>query len=165
MVLSSRPPWHEHRLEPVNRPGNLGLLNGSGRIHILGADHRALTYKGTLPDPLMPGDHPFPLGLALITGVEIVPLRQGNGGRTDEGGFQAINWASSVAEHTVDTHAELLIAGQLSRALQILTLGDRFLLLPDDPRLDFPELLHEVVDVDDQVTLDRKIRQGFHADR
>src|SRR5262249_28817483 len=142
-----------------------GLLDGRGRVHILGTDFRALPDKGTLPDPLMPGDYSFPLVLTLITGVEIVPLRQRNGGRTDEGGFEPINGAGRVAQHTVDTHAELFITGQLSRALQILTLGDWFLLLADNPGLDFPELMHEVIHVDDQVTFDRKIRQGFHTNR
>src|SRR5215470_7340623 len=63
-------------LEPIQRGGNFGLLDGGGGIDVLGTHLRASADEGALPIALVARDHVGPLLLAVVTRIEIVPVRQ-----------------------------------------------------------------------------------------
>src|SRR5436309_351357 len=63
-------------LEPVDRGGNLGLLDRGGGIDILGAYLGAGADESAFPDALVAGHHLGPRVLAAVAGIEIVAVRQ-----------------------------------------------------------------------------------------
>src|SRR5262249_27995454 len=135
-VRSSRPPRQEKRLEPLQGRPQLIALNGPGRINMFRTNPGAFANKRATPDTLMIGENLKPLAGTLIARVEIIALGKGDGGRADELGIEAIDGAGSIAEHAVNTHAELLVLVHLSLGLQVLAFGNRLLLLADDPGFD-----------------------------
>src|SRR5213080_5514121 len=50
-------PGHQERFEPLDSRRQLVLLNGAGRIHVLGTNLGALSHERASPDSLMLGQH------------------------------------------------------------------------------------------------------------
>ena len=94
------------------------------------------------------------LPVARIARVEVVPLGERDRGRSDELGVETVDRAGGVAEHAVDAHAELLVGVELVGGLEVLPVDLGHVVVPDDPRLDPGQLLHEVGHVHDQVPHD-----------
>ena len=58
---------------------------------MLRTDSTALTYKSALPDSIVAGDEFLSRISSLVPGVHVVPLAQGNSGRSDKGGIKCID--------------------------------------------------------------------------
>src|SRR6266851_7340125 len=95
----------------------------------------------------------------------LISLRQGDGRGSTEQRIQSVDRTGSVAQQAIDAHAELLVGVQFLRGLEVLALGQRLLVLPDDPRLRLGELHQKIGGVYDQVAQDGEIPQRLHADR
>src|SRR5882672_4212558 len=160
-----RSPRREKGFERFERRAQLVALNGTGRIDVLGTDLRAFADKGAPPDTLMVREDLEPLARALVARIQVVPLGEGDGGRADELGIEAVDRARRIAQHAVDAHAELLVLVHLLWRLAVFALRQRLLELAHDPRLDGDELPHEVADVDDEVADDGKVGERLDADR
>src|SRR6516164_11443158 len=85
------------RLEPIQRGGNFGLLDGGGGIDVLGTHLRAGADEGAFPNALVAGDHVGPLLLAVITRIEIVPVCQRERRWADEAFVQSALRTGGVA--------------------------------------------------------------------
>ena len=55
-----------------------------------------------------------------------------------------------------------MIRVDLFLCLEVLALGERLLVLADDPRLDRAQLVHEVAHIDNQVPDDREVGERLH---
>src|SRR5512133_734717 len=161
---SSRSPGEQEGHDVLLRSLELVTLDGACRVDVLGAYPSAFTDKGATPASFALYEHVEPFPLSAVARVEVIPLGQGNSGRADELGFQAINWTGGVAEHAVDAVAELLVLRQLLWSLDVFAIDGGYV-VTHDPRLDPRQLLHEVVNVDDQITNYRKVAQRLYFDR
>src|SRR5206468_3049641 len=103
---SLRGPRQHECLHPFQRRLQLVPLNGSGRIDMLRTDLGAFADERTAPDAIVLGEDLHPLCRSLVAAVQIVALREGDGGRANEVWIEAIYGARGVAEHAVDAHAE-----------------------------------------------------------
>src|SRR5262249_32672588 len=110
------------------------------------------------------GQDVHPLVCPLITGIHVVALGQGDARGTDKYRVQTVNRTGCVAQHAIDTHAELLVAVKLLRSLKIFALGNWLLLVADEPWLATLQLGHEVGDFDYQVTDYREVVQWLDTD-
>src|SRR2546422_11570158 len=70
--VRSRP---QQVLKPVDRGGNLGLLDSGGGIDIFGAYLGAGADESAFPDALVAGHHLRPSVLAAVAGIESVAVR------------------------------------------------------------------------------------------
>src|SRR5688572_29832493 len=154
--------WHDKRLRPIHRRGELIALNRAGWVYMLGADFRALTHECASPDPLVLRENFESFRRPLVARVEIVALREGDGRGPDEVWIQSIDRARRIAEHAVDAHAVLLVLVQLVRRLEMLPFGDWLLFVADDPGLHGNELAHEVADLHDEIADDGKVGERLH---
>src|SRR5215469_16333413 len=109
VAFSSGRLWREQCLEPVHGRSQLILLDGSGGIHVFGAGLGALANEGAAPDALVLRKNVHAFVGALITGVHVVALRQGNGGGADEERIETVDRACRIAERAVNAHAVLLV--------------------------------------------------------
>jgi hypothetical protein len=76
-MLSLLPsPRHQEGLYPFLGGRQLVLLNGPGRIHMLGADARAISDKSATPNSIMLREDVETLVRHLITGIHVIMLRQ-----------------------------------------------------------------------------------------
>src|SRR5262245_24178111 len=126
-------PGHKQRLVPFRHRFDLVLLDGARRVDVLRTDPRAFAVEGSAPYAFMLRKAvQSPFG-ALVARVLVVALRQRDGRRAYEMLVQADDGARGVAAEAIDAHAELLVALQLLRRLQVFALGDRLLFLADDP--------------------------------
>src|SRR6266487_1152150 len=132
---ASRASRHEERLEPLDRRIELVTLDRAGRVDMLRTHLRALPHERAAPDALVLREDLEPLGRTLVAPIEVVALREGNGGRTDELRIQAVDGAGGIAQHAVDAHAVLLVLLQFPRRLPVRSAGQRLLvvLFADDP--------------------------------
>src|SRR5262245_12503843 len=158
-------PWHKQRLVPFRHRFDLVLLDGARRVDILRTDPRAFAVERAAPDALMLRKDVQAFFGALIAGILIVTLRQRNGCGTNEMLIQPDDRARGVAAEAIDAHAELLVALQLLRRLQVLALGERFLFFADYPGFDGLQFVHEVGDLDDEVAHYGEEAQRLDADR
>src|SRR5262245_11334718 len=110
-------PRQDERQPPFLRVDRLGLLNGSGGVHVFRTNPAALADERALPDAFAAGDHLGPDLLCPVARVEIVALGQGDRRWSQELGLQPIDRAGRVTQHAVDAHAVLLILGELLRRL------------------------------------------------
>ncbi len=123
----------------MSRAGEFVLLDGAGRVNILGADFCAFAYESTIPDAAFLGKNVQAFLRSHVAGVQVIPLGQRDGRRAGEAGLQAIDGACGIAEHAVDAHAELLVGIQLVGRLPVLALCQRIVLVPNNPGFDFLE--------------------------
>src|SRR5262245_18838287 len=158
-------PRHNQRLVPFRHRFDLVLLNGASRVDILRANPRTFAVECAPPDPLVLRKDVQAFFSPLVAGILVVALRQRDGRGPDEMLIQPDDRARRVAAEAIDAHAELLIAVQLLRRLQIFAFADRLLFVADEPGFDGLQLVHEVGDLDDQVAHDGEIAQRFDADR
>jgi len=121
-------------------------------------DSATLTHKGALPDSLMTGDEFLTGVTALVPGVHIVPLAEGNDGGSDKGGIEGIDGTGGITEQAVYAHGVLLEVSQFSRGLKVLTFLQWliFTFLPDDVGLYLCQFCHKVIHFEDKITLYRK---------
>src|SRR5262245_2182653 len=133
------------RLEPIQRGGNLGLLDGGGGIDVLGTHLRAGSDESALPNALVAGDHVGPLLLAVVTGIEIVPVRKRERRRADEALVQPALRTGGVAEQAIYAQGVLFECHQLERSLEIFALAQGLLLVRDHVRLHAGKLVDETV--------------------
>src|SRR5690349_7182384 len=96
-------------------------------------------------------EHRDPLIGALIAGIHVVALSQGDGSRAYKYRIKSNYRTSRIAQCAVDAHAELLVVFQLLRRLEELALAQRRLFLADEPRFYLLQLDQEVAEFGDQV--------------
>src|SRR5262249_58402181 len=89
---SSRAPGQEQRLDPASRAGELVLLDGARGIHVLGAHLRTLADESALPDAIVLGEDLQSFRGALVAGVHVVPLGEGDGGGGAEAPLAVDGW-------------------------------------------------------------------------
>src|SRR6516165_9717510 len=111
------------RLEPVERGGNLGLLDCSGGIDVLGTHLRAGADEGALPNAVVAGHHVGPLLLAVVTGVEIVAVRERERRRPDEALVQPALRTGGVAQQAIYAQRVLFEGHQLEGSLKIFAVA------------------------------------------
>src|SRR5262245_19839768 len=158
-------PWHKQRLVPFRHRFDLVLLDGARRVDVLRTDPRAFAVERATPDAFVLRKDVQALFGALVAGIFIVALRQGDGRRADEMLIQPDDRARGVAAEAIDAHAELLVALQLLRRLKVFTLGERLIFFADDPGFDGLQLVHELGDLDDQVAHYGEVAKRLDADR
>src|SRR5262249_48034341 len=93
-------------------------------------------------------------------------MAESDGGWAEEVRLHRIHWAGGIAQHAVDTHAELpIVVHFLWRLAELMAKpnGCRCDVLSDDVGLHFRQLAHKVFDVDHQVTYDREVSQWLDA--
>ncbi len=140
----------------------LVLLNGAGRVHILGTHLRALADKRASPDSVVLREDIEAFTGSLVPGVHVVPLRQGNGRGSAEQRVQSVNGTGRITQHAIDAHAELLVRIQLLWSLEVFFF-QRLFYFPDDPGFRLRELHQEIRGVDHQIPEDREVFQRLHA--
>src|SRR4030095_8792163 len=104
-----RPSRHEERFHRFDGARQFVTLDGAGRIDMLRTDLRALADEGAPPDARVLRQHFHALRRALIAVIEVVPLRQRDGGGSDEFRIQPVDRTRRITQHAVDAHAELLV--------------------------------------------------------
>src|SRR5262249_40559694 len=144
-------------LEPIQRGGNFGLLDGGGGIDVLGTHLRAGADEGAFPNALVAGDHVGPLVVAVVTRIEIVAVRQRERRRADKAFVQPALRTGGVTQQAIYAHAVLFECHELKRSLEIFSVAQRFLLVCDYIRLHAGKLLDETVHNDHQIAFDRKM--------
>src|SRR6266542_2270184 len=150
-VRSSRAPWHQEGLQRIQRSAQLVTLHGTGGIDILRTDLSAFSHEGATPNAFVLGKDLESFARAFVARVEVVSLGEGNGRRPDELLVQAVDRAGSVTQHAVDAHAELHVVVHLLRRLPVFAIGQRFVVLADDPGFHPAQFSHEVADLDDEI--------------
>src|SRR5712692_2831428 len=148
----------------AHRGVELCLLDRLRRIDAFGAHHRALADEAALPDALGVRDHRQAFLDALVARIEIVAAGKRDRRRAEKLVVQAVDGAGRVTEHAVDAFAELAELIDLLHRLAMLAGTERVLLLPDDPRFDGLQLVHEVLHVDDEVANDREVLERLDSD-
>jgi hypothetical protein len=111
------------------------------------------------------GYHFLPLRSSLITGVKVITLGQGNCRWAQELRFEPDHRTSRITQHAIDTHTEILVSSMLGRTLQILTLRHGLFLLANDPGLNALELFNERIQLKNQISENREIRQRLYTNR
>src|SRR3970282_2556699 len=96
-------------------------------------------------------------------GILKISVREGGSRGAEEPVIVAVHGAPRVAEHAVDAEALLTEHVNLLLRLAVFASLKGLLLLPDDVGLHAQQLVHEVLDVDDEVLHDRKVRERLHA--
>src|SRR6266849_6117727 len=109
-------------------------------------------------------DHRQAFLAALVARIEIVAAGKRDRRRAEKLVVQAVDGAGRVTEHAVDAFAELAELIDLLHRLAMLAGTERVLLLPDDPRFDGLQLVHEVLHVDDEVANDREVLERLDSD-
>src|SRR5688500_5797 len=104
---SSRTPRHHERLEPFECRAELVSLNRAGGSHVLGMHLCAFTHGRAQLDAFVSGEDVEALVVAFIARVEVVALRERDGGWPDDSWLEAVVRARGIAQHAVDAHAEL----------------------------------------------------------
>src|SRR6266567_3506001 len=155
--------WQQERFEPLDGCGQLVLLYRAGWVHVLGTNLGALAHEGTSPNALMLGKDVHALMRALVTRIHVVALGQGDSRGADKYRIETVNRTRGVAQHAIDAHAELFVAIELVRGLEVFSLGRRPLFFADQPGLDTLQLGHEVGVLYDQVADDGKVAQRLYA--
>src|SRR5664279_759474 len=108
-------------LEPVDRGGNLGLLDRGGGIDAFGTNLRAGADEGAFPNAFVARYYVGARVLAAIAGIQIVAMCQRQRRRADETLVQTDLRAGGVAQQAVDALGELMEDLHLARRLQIFT--------------------------------------------
>src|SRR5437667_3999837 len=163
LPLRSLSPPHD-RLQTRQRSVDLDPLKRQRRVDVLRADGGALPHERAVEGPRVSCQEVEPLLRPLVPRVEVVPVPESGCRRPDELSVRGEYRTRGITEHAVDAGAELLIPLKLLRLLQVLSLLECSLPLPDYPRLHPPELLHEVADVHDEVLLNWKVVERFDHD-
>src|SRR5262245_47482973 len=123
MVGVGLAPRHKKRFEPFRHRFYLVLLNGSGRVDILRTCLGAFTDEGAAPDSLVLREDVETLISSLVSRILVIALCESHGRRSDEMLIQPVDRTGGITDHTVDAHAELLVALQLLWRLQVFSLG------------------------------------------
>src|SRR5213080_1696850 len=158
-------PGHQERFEPLYSRRQLVLLDGAGRVHVLGTNLGALSHERASPDSLMLGQHVHALMRALVTRVHVVALRERDRRWANEYRIETIYRTGGVTQQAIDAHAELLVAIELIRSLEVFAFGNRLFVSANEPGLDALQLAHKVSDFDHQVPDHGKIAQRLHPHR
>src|SRR5438874_11271374 len=110
----------------------------------------------------MLGQHIHALMRALVTRVHVVALRERDRRWANEYRIETIYRTGGVTQQTIDAHAELLVAIELIRSLEVFAFGNRLFVSANEPGLDALQLAHKVSDFDHQVPDHGKIAQRLH---
>ena len=132
---------------------------------MLGTNLGALSHERASPDSLMLGQHVHALMRALVTRVHVVALRERDRRWANEYRIETIYRTGGVTQQAIDAHAELLVAIELVRSLEVFAFGNRLFVSANEPGLDALQLAHEVSDFDHQVPDHGKIAQRLHPHR
>src|SRR5207237_8848775 len=133
--------------------------------HVLATNLGALSHDRATPDCLMLGQHVHALMRALVTRVHVVALRELDRRWANEYRIETIYRTGGVTQQAIDAHAELLVAIELIRSLEVFAFGNRLFVSANEPGLDALQLAHKVSDFDHQVPDHGKIAQRLHPHR
>src|SRR2546428_3006100 len=159
----SLPPPHDC-IQARQRSVDLDPLKRKGRVDVLRADDGALPHESAVEGSRSSGQEVEPFGCTLVPRVEVVPIPESGRRRSDELLVRGEDRTRRITEHAVDAGTELVILLKLLGLLRVLSLLECSLPLPDYPRLNPPELLHEVADVNDEVLLNWKVVKRLDND-
>src|SRR5205823_1422191 len=81
---------------------------------------------------------------AIVTQVHVVAQRELDRRWANEYRIETIYRTGGVTQQAIDAHAELLVAIELVRSLEVFALGNWFFISANEPRLDALQLAHEV---------------------
>src|SRR2546425_124361 len=121
---SFRTAGHQERFEPLDGGCQFVLLDCAGGVHVLGTNLGALSHERASPDSLMLGQHVHALMRALVTRVHVVALRERDRRWANEYRIETIYRTGGVTQQAIDAHAELLVAIELVRSLEVFALGN-----------------------------------------
>src|SRR5947208_7398447 len=83
----------------------------------------------------MLGQHIHALMRALVTRVHVVALRERDRRWANEYRIETIYRTGGVTQQAIDAHAELLVAIELIRSLEVFAYGNRFFVSANEPGL------------------------------
>ncbi len=159
------PPREQQLLQRVRSRGQLVALDRAGRIDAFRTSRRTFAHQGARPSAVGRGQDIPAIRRTLVARVQVVPLPQRDRRRTEEVGVQRVHRARRVAQHAVDTHAELLECIEFGRGLPVFAVFDGRFIMPDEPRLHTGQLGHEVTDVDNEIADHREVSHRLHPHR
>jgi hypothetical protein len=131
---------------------------------VLRAHLAALVGVGAREDRPLAAEDLVAQAVALVSGIQVVAVAERDGGGADELGLVGDHRAGGVAEHAVDAHAEVPELFELLGRLAVRALLDGPLLGGQDPGLHALELVHEALEIDDEIANDGEVREGRHLD-